>query len=271
MVQIATDGGFLEHPFALTSLLIAPAERVEVVMDFSNCAPGAKIILRNDAVTPYPGGDPVDPDTTGQILQFEVENSLRVFCPLPDTLNRIPRLTPNVPPRYLFINEIDAENGPTTVLLCNSHWMDPGTEFPIVGSTEDWVIANLTDDTHPIHLHLIFFHVISRQPFDAAAYAEVVKNHMPGDPIPSPEPYATGAPEPPDPSERGWKDTVRVIPGHITTIRVRFAPQRAPLSTRPGQNYFPFDPTEDPEYVWHCHMLAHEDNDMMRPMKLVEA
>ena len=126
-------------------------------------------------------------------------------------------------------------------------------------------------DTHPIHLHLVQFQIRSRQPFDADAYKAARDSVKDGETAPMPEEFATGKRVPPEPNERGWKDTVRMNPGEITRIRVRFAPQNVPVcASAPGENYYPFDPCEEPGYVWHCHILDHEDNEMMRPFEVTK-
>lgn len=161
-------------------------------------------------------------------------------------------------------------------------WARPVSELPRVGSTEDWEIINLTGDTHPIHIHLIQFQVLNRQGIDVTRYTNdwVALNGMPPLDHPTivlpPESYLIGSPTSPDPNEQGWKDTIRVnpdsvAPGAVTRIRVRFAPQDAnPAQALPGVNLFPFDPTFGPGYVWHCHILDHEDNEMMRPYKVIK-
>ena len=125
------------------------------------------------------------------------------------------------------------------------------TETPQVGAVEDWVYVNLTADTHPMHMHLVTFQVIGRTPFDVQAYEEANEglHGVPGGIDPSP--FATGPMEPPDPTERGFKDTVKVNPGYFTTIRARF---ELPAGVSAPQTY-----------VHHCHIVEHEDNDMMRP------
>ncbi len=270
MFQIGTDGGYLEEPVELNALLIAPSERADVIIDFSSCKPGTKIILRNDAIGPYPSGSPVDPETTGQIMLFEVIHSCCDFSPLPRKLNYIPKLVNDSPDKYFVLNEIEGPNGPVVVLLNNQHWEAPISEISTVGATEDWIFVNTTMDTHPIHIHLIEFQPISRQPFDAEAYAAACPDLNAFQCATSPDDFVTGPEMPPDPNERGWKDTIRCNPGELTKVRIRFAPQSLPLECGgKGVNSFPFDPTKEPGYVWHCHMLAHEDNDMMRPYKLV--
>ena len=85
-----------------------------------------------------------------------------------------------------------------------------------------------------------------------------------------PRDFLTGPSEPPSPQESGWKDTFVAPPGKVTRVRIRFAPQYTKESDLvPGFNPFPFDATVGPGYVWHCHILDHEDNDMMRPMKML--
>ena len=142
---------------------------------------------------------------------------------------------------------------PTWFLNLNGVHFDQGpvTETPRVGAVEDWVYVNLTADTHPMHMHLVTFQVIGRTPFDVQAYEEANEgpHGVPGGIDPSP--YATGPIEPPDPTERGFKDTVKANPGTFTTIRARFD--------------LPTGVSAPQTYVHHCHIVEHEDNDMMRP------
>ena len=179
--------------------------------------------------------------------------------------------------------------GPLEVLLNGQKWMAPTTEQPRVGDTEDWEIPNLTADTHPIHLHLVQFQLVSRQGFDVAGYtaawlaanaAGSATGMPPWDntytPIPvDVRPFLKGKAVPAAPNEQGWKDTVQMNPGEVTVIRVRFAPQDAPTTgvgaPTAGTNLYPFDPAlaTSPGYVWHCHIIDHEDNEMMRRYKVV--
>jgi hypothetical protein len=168
------------------------------------------------------------------------------------------------------------------------------SELPTEGETEVWQIINLTMDAHPIHLHLVQFQLLTRQDFDAMAYdtiynAAFVAAGQPGGFVgafgppldydtgrdtsgtqwttylggnPDVTPYLMGAPTTALPNERGWKDTFIMYPGQVTTVIVRWAPQ----DTRGMVNkYFSFDPSIGPGYVWHCHIVDHEDNEMMRP------
>lgn len=274
--QIASDGGYLKSPVKLNKLLIAPGERAELLIDFSELAPGAKVILTNDANAPFPNGLPVDPLTTGQVMQFTVLPTPKVTPPkLPTILNTIAKLTPNMPTRTLTLNEAMGPGGPVMVLL-NGQTMDaPVTETPRVGSTEIWEIVNMTADTHPIHLHLVQFQLQNRQAFDVARYTADWNNLNGGGMLPlmqptvalSPTPYKTGGVISAPQNEVGWKDTIQARTGEITRLIVRIAPQSAtPTSAAPGVNLFSFDPTVGPGYVWHCHILDHEDNEMMRPL-----
>jgi FtsP/CotA-like multicopper oxidase with cupredoxin domain len=131
-------------------------------------------------------------------------------------------------------------------------------ERPKLGSTEDWRLVNATDDSHPIHLHLIQFQVIDRTPFDRDGYKaalEAARAANPNAANPDPRPFFTGAPIAPDANERGWKDTVRANPLQVTRIRARWT--------------LPAGVTAPQRYVFHCHILEHEDNSMMRPLELV--
>ncbi|BDG09336.1 multicopper oxidase family protein [Anaeromyxobacter paludicola] len=309
MVQIGTEGGFLPAPVTLNAppqpigfdpagnavrytLLLAPAERADIVIDFSNVPPGSRLVLYNDAPAPFPMGDPLndyftgDPDQTAAggapttragfgpntrtLLQFRVlplqgardpasyDAIARGLVPLPP----VPALDPaHAKVRDLTLNEdfdelgrliqrlgtarqagVDSQGLPTW----GRNYMDPATETPRAGDVEVWRVFNLTGDTHPVHFHLVNVQVLSRQPFDPGAW--------------NGKPRFTGPARPPDANERGWKETVRMNPGECTTVIMRFdlpqVPFAVPQSPRTG-GY---------EYVWHCHILEHEEHDMMRPL-----
>ncbi len=282
--MIGTEGGYLQSAVKLNSIVIAPGERADILVDFSKLAPGTKIIMTNNAKAPYPAGDPVDPETTGQIMQFTVGSKCGFTARwLPSILNptlkgTYPTLRPTNFTRTLtYFEEMNSDGEPLGVFLNGQRWVAPVTETPRIGSTEDWWLVNPTMDTHPIHTHLTMFQVLYRIPFNATAYEEdwMALNGMVPLPINqtptvlSVQPYLTGPAESPLASERGWKDTVQTPPGYVTVIRIRWAPQDAPVSGPcapvPGVNLYKFDATTGPGYVWHCHIIDHEDNEMMRP------
>jgi spore coat protein A len=273
IIQIGTDGGYLPKPVMLRDLTIAPGERADVVIDFSGLPPGTRILLKNGAKAPYPHGTPPDPQTTAQVMQFRV---VPLTAPdtsvIPPVLHSIPVLTPDSPKRTLTLTELMGPGGPIAMFLDGRRWDAAASENPRVGSTEIWEIVNLTADTHPIHLHLVQFQLLNRQKFQMNKYMKAYMMLNPTLPTDTPvnppvEPYLQGKPMPPAPNESGWKDTIQAHPGEVTRILVRFAPV-ATLESTPGINLYPFDPTVEPGYVWHCHILEHEDNEMMRPLKL---
>jgi FtsP/CotA-like multicopper oxidase with cupredoxin domain len=212
--------------------------------------------------------------------------------------------------RQLVLVEVEGPTGgPIQVLLNNTNWEGmregtmtpiPGskvvdgnylTELPKVGATEEWEIVNLTEDAHPIHVHLLQFQILNRQEVDDKRYRDKYNSLFPGGtyipgfgpPLPYNEPNASGAlggnPDVtpylqgaivlPDANEAGWKDTIKVYPHGmhaVTRIVLRWAPTPTAVdAVKPGQNLYSFDPTTGPGYVWHCHILDHEDNEMMRP------
>jgi spore coat protein A, manganese oxidase len=283
---IGTEGGYLKAPATVQNFLIAPGERFDVLADFSNVPAGTEVTLLNSASAPFPDGDPVDPATTGQIMKFVVgsKNGQKAKN-LPAALN--PTLTgafPNLPSptlnRSLVLTEVMGEGGPLELLLDGQKYDAAISELPRQGTTEEWVIANPTADTHPIHLHLVQFQVVKRQQYDAVAHnnAWMAANQEAGNgeapPWTGPTvnvnvtdinpdtgmPYLFGPEIFPDATEQGWKDTVKMNPGEVTWIRVRFTSQNGAA--------FSFDPTVG-YYVWHCHIIDHEDNEMMRKYQVV--
>lgn len=275
--QIGSDGGYLPQPAVLTAVQLAPTERVDILIDFSQLAPETKIILQNTSpITPF------DPETTGQVMQFTVKESPAVAPrPLPPVLNRLPVLRPDRPNRNVTMRVVPVVSGGIKLLLNGQTFHSPVSETPQVGSTEDWNLINLGGGTHAIHLHLIQFQLVSRQAFDVERYIAdwEALNGAPPYPLDHPtielpvEPYLIGDPIPPAPDESGWKDTIRALGNMVTKIRVRWAPQELPTgAVLPGQNKFPINPFVGPGYIWHCHMLEHEDedNELMRPLRVLK-
>lgn len=236
--QIGSDGGYLPIPVTMTSLLFAPGERCDVLIDFSGLSAGTKIIVKNSAVTPFPVGTLTDPLTDGTLMRFTVTaNPGQVPAALPATLNTIPVLTPTNQ-RILTLKEVQGPLGPLEVLLNGQKMAAPVSELPAYHSTEDWIIINLTMDAHPIHLHLVQFETISRQAINNTAYEAAwlalnAAGSATGTPPwdnnyvvkeLDPTPYLLGAPSGPQPNEAGWKDTVKMFPSEVTIIRARFSP-----------------------------------------------
>ena len=293
-IQIGGDGSYLPAPETLTEALIAPAERADILIDFSNVPAGTKIILKNTANQPFPGGDPNDPGTTGHVMRFEVMNTPAVHPhPLPAKLIDIPTLieTEGIGnPKLFTLNEQESDVGePVAVLIDGQHFDAEVTETPNVGTTEAWYFQNLTEDAHPVHVHLVEFQLEDRQDIDVDRFKAYWES-LNGATLPLNHPtiranvedavfdpatgtthdFLTGPSEPPSARESGWKDTFIAPPGKVTRVRLRFAPQYSKEANLvPGVNPFPFDSTAGPGYVWHCHILDHEDNDMMRPMKMI--
>jgi bilirubin oxidase len=276
---VGGDGGFQTKPKKLDSLLIGPAERLDVVVDFSNAPAGSPLYLINEGPDePYGGGvggvdyEYSDPATTGQVMMLNVVPRTSADRSVPPQL--IPALLPtqnlgnptNV--RKVSVNEMESGTvfsdynvdgsgnlvdiiesvtgvpfGPTISMLGTLNslgapapfpWMDPITENPGNGTTEIWEIYNFTEDAHPIHMHLVEFQVVNREPLLSDTIATLIPA--------TPQGMVRG----PEAWELGSKDTLIAYPGEVTRVKARF--------DRPGL------------YVWHCHILSHEDNDMMRPM-----
>jgi spore coat protein A, manganese oxidase len=248
-VQIGTDQGLLSAPVQVGRLLLAPGERADVIVDFRGAA-AKSLRLLNDAPAPYPNGKVPDRRTVADVMDFRVSRPLTRA----DTRTIPGKLRPVVPlsekdatVRHMALREYkDAKGGPITVLLNGRKWDAPITVRPRLGDTEVWHLINTTEDAHPIHLHLVRFQVLDRQAFDVNAYLARWGAERPGegpDPI-AVAPYLRGRRRAPPAQERGWKDNVRADPGEVVRIIARFDGYAG-------------------KYPWHCHMLEHEDNEMM--------
>ena len=248
--QIGTDAGLLPAPLSLHYLIFSPGERFDVVIDFSEHA-GGNFAMTNDAPAPYARGGEVVP---AEVMLFKVTKPLagKDTSLLPETLSAMAPLNPAhaVRERLLALTEMDRPSDGYTMMgmLGGKHWDDPITEDPKAGTMEIWSFANTTGDVHPMHIHLVRFQVLNRQPFDVKQYLQSGKL------------VYTGIPMSPESNERpAWKDTVKTYAGYITRVIARFD---LPAGTQvaPGQEF---------RYVWHCHVLEHEDNEMMRPYNVV--
>jgi spore coat protein A len=228
MHQIGSDQGLLAAPVAVKYVQLAPGERADVVVDFSQSR-GAKLELVSDAFT---------------LMQFRVDaKRVSDASELPKSLRPIDRLDESraTVTRRLTLDEnqnLVAES--LGMLLNKTPWHAPITEKPRLGSTEIWEFVNLTEDVHPIHLHLVRFQILDRRSFDWFQYMTQESLRF------------LAPPMPPDANEMGWKDTVRVNAKTVTRIIV-------PFEGFAGK------------YVWHCHILEHEDNEMMRPYEVLRA
>jgi spore coat protein A, manganese oxidase len=341
IVQIGTEAGFLDFPALLNSppqpcqivldsagnwqanskynLLLAPGERVDIIVDFSNVPAGSNLILYNDAPAPFPMGDARndyytgDPDfsdtglgtggapttlpgfgpNTRTLMQFRVvarngaadppslsllEGLARVGAAVGGSqFNALMAPAAAISPasavkvRNLTLNEdfdsygrliqqlgTDVVTDPTAGTFLRDYDSAP-TEVIKAGSTEIWRIYNLTGDTHPMHFHLVNVRVLSRRPFTYTIANGKLKPTL-------------GPARPADPNERGLKETVRMNPGEMTEILIKFdlpkkLPFSVPYSPRLQQQY---NGLKGYEYVWHCHILEHEEHDMMRPLVIID-
>jgi len=224
--SIGTDQGLLPAPVTSKRVALAPGERADVVVDFTDCR-GQQIVLKSDALT---------------VMQFRVSaNKVSDNSSVPAQLRPVPKIPESdaTKTRLLTLDEYDnlvAE--PILMLLNGKYWHEPITENPTLNSTEIWTFVNPTDDTHPIHLHAVRFQILDRQNYEPWTYLTKKEFRYLGPRVP------------PEPAEAGWKDTVTAHSKMVTRIIVKF-------DSYPGR------------YVWHCHILEHEDNEMMRPYEIV--
>jgi spore coat protein A, manganese oxidase len=261
--QIGNEGGFLSAPVNLSAdhgnrLLVGLAERVDLIVDFTNVPEGHHVLGNVGPDEPFAGGEPgedfepADPDSTGQVMQFRVSPATGPDPTTPPQFLQLPPVAP-LPPETVtrplaLLEEMSAhfEDAPAAAMLGNVEngiavhrmWSEAVTDNPDVGATEVWEFYNFTADAHPMHIHEVTFEVVNRQAID---FEEDDMGHIHGiQPV--------GDPSPPEAGETGLKDTVTAYPGQVTRVRAHF--------DTPGQ------------FVWHCHIVEHEDNEMMRPYRI---
>ncbi len=270
---IGSDGGLLPRPVAKTTLLIAPGERYDLIVDFTGVPLDSVVMLTNDAPAPYPGGGETEIPV---LMQINVNTPVPATDPdrsvLPSQLKLISRPnllpTPGIPPRDIVLKEnADEFDNPVEVMLNGYHFMDPTTDFVKKGTVETWNWINLTGDAHPMHIHLVQFAVVNRQAIDVDGYTTAWLAYLAANRDPALKPnvnnYLIGAPIPPAPEDMGLKDTVKVLPGFVTRVRAKFTlPSTSKVSIVNGRATYG-------EWVYHCHILEHEENDMMRPFEVV--
>ncbi|CAI5951528.1 unnamed protein product [Closterium sp. NIES-64] len=269
--SIGSDGGYLARPLRRSSLLVVPGTRHDLLLDF-NAAPGwcRSVIVVNSASIPFPVGGPAD-WFTGVVMRFIINQRSPVKPPaLPKSLSPADWFA-GVVMRIIFdqrsrVNP-PALNKPTALLRSLLALPNKLPHVPPVDLSQSvkqrwltivflWHIINPTFETHPIHLHLIQHRPISRRPINSGGLINGTCSLAPSSPF-KPSCF-TGPARPVPQHERGWKDTTVAWPDSVLTIFVPFKGQDG----KP----FPFDATKGPGYVWHCHAMEHEDNDMMRPL-----
>jgi spore coat protein A len=288
-LQIGSDGGLLNRPVQLTQLLLAPGERADLLVDFSGLAKGTLVEMGNSAPTPFPGGAHAGHrggSPLQQIMQFQgtgspgwtgaitTSTNLRPVTPI----ERLNTVAPAKTRTNSLVEVLDPAGMPVKALLNNRTFesTDYLSEVVAPNTLEVWEFVNTTVDAHPIHLHLVQFQVMNRQAVNTTAYLAAtydtngngmvdagLEDGFGPYPAPSANPYLTGKVQAPAANEMGWKDTVVAPPGMVTRIMVPFGDlgegkpkvaARAVYSPAAG----------DHDYVWHCHILEHEENDMMQ-------
>ena len=242
LTQIGSDQGLLPSPVMLRELAIACAERADIILDFSSLA-GQRLTMINQSqpIMEFRVTERPVPFAETQPLQnprsptpiFSVPRQLR-------SIERIPE-SAAVRTRTLTLNEYMHPKTHVMLMLLNGkYWHDRVSEDPLLGSIEIWNLINTTQDLHPIHLHLVRFQVLDRRAFDVDDFLNYNKFHY------------LGEPARPEPGETGWKDTIQVHPETVTRIII-------PFKGYPGR------------YLWHCHLLEHAANEMMRPFEVRRA
>lgn len=279
-IHVGSDSAYNAKPEMINELLVAPSEIADVIIDFSKSSSDSAV-LYNDAPSPYPSGDPVD-EANSQVMKFIVKAGHEAdTSKIPSRLIEYP--SPNMSDasvtRYITLYEhmsgMDNMTSKDDMGMHDMHkrithfdingmsYDAPATETPKVGSTEIWNVINLSMHNHPMHIHLGLFvaldqtELVEMDEFKKCMIKvnDAIKCNV--------DKYTRGKKIGVPAHEKGWKNVYKMMPGYVTRILVRFSFINSNTS-------YPFDATAEPGYVYHCHILGHEDNVMMRPLKLVK-
>ncbi|XP_061360026.1 multicopper oxidase LPR1-like [Gastrolobium bilobum] len=264
-IHVGSDSAYIDKPVITNKTVVGPSEIIDVIVDFSESRTNFAN-LANDAPYPYPSGNPVN-EANNKVMKF-------IILPHPEVdTSRVPQKLLEYPSadlssvsdtRYITMYEYTSNTGQPTHLYLNAKPFEaPVTETPKEGSTELWYVINLTGDNHPLHIHLALFKVLDQtelvksDEFKSCMMRinDALKCHV--------EKYARGRKVAVPGNEKGWKNVFKIIPGYVTKILVRFSYIHTNAS-------YAFDATAEPGYLYHCHILDHEDNSMMRPFKVIK-
>ena len=281
---IGSDGGLLDAPVQVAALDLSAGERYDVLIDFTGCQPGEQIEMLNSMQISWAGQMPGGHRVPG-IMRFDVTDRPGKVTSIPDTLRGSagkPAVLPPLPKATVepVNHTLNVNINPRGMLMTwlmmnidNLMFDSPDVDVAHQGTVQQWNLINTdpTIQTHSIHIHVAQFRVLGRQDFDQLGF--MFKEGFPltvgSRWAPSAESYASGPLQPPAPYEAGWKDTVRCPRGQITRVLVRW-PSAAELGFDPDAPFVGPDGTKLRGYVWHCHMLDHEDHEMMRRFRLVD-
>jgi spore coat protein A len=288
---VGNDGGLLDAPVPTNAIRMSPGERYDLLVDFSSV--DGSVLLCNDEAPPFQAAM-LGAVAMPLFCRFTVGSARGFTGPVPTTLRAGGRTPDPLPPlptptrtRTVSVSQPYALRVPPAYMALNNlRYTDPDIEMPKAGTVERWDIVNVTDDPHPIHLHLVMFRILGRQPLRTV---ELQATHI-QPPLgvkwtPDPEPFLAGPLLPPAPWEAGWKDTVRADRGTVTRILVRFptadelgfdpdAPFQRPsvppsVAARTSHGHATGAATDLQGYMWHCHILDHEDHEMMLRYRVV--
>jgi spore coat protein A len=232
---IGNELGLLPAPVnGVGQLTIAPGERYEVVVNFAGLNTGDEVLLENSAGAPFPNGTV---DLT-DVMKFRVLATAGDTDPLPATLRPVAPIDPatSVATRDLRLKRSGDDGCGRQNWLINDLGWHHITEYPELGTVEIWRFINDSGVAHPMHMHLVAFQVLDRQGFTTGPGGEII-------PI--------GSPQLPPAEERGWKDTATVWPNQILRVIARFEDYKG-------------------RYAYHCHILEHEDHEMMRQFRTIQ-
>jgi FtsP/CotA-like multicopper oxidase with cupredoxin domain len=281
---IGSDGGLLDSPVEVLGVDVVSAERYDLLVDFTGFEPGDSVELMNTSQISWVG-QVGGSGRVGNIMRFTANENVGKYTQIPKNLRggrkqpgKLPELlTATAPAANHTLNvNLNADGELTSRLnmnIDNLAFDSPDIDIVRQGAVEQWnlVNADVVLQTHAVHLHLAQFRVIGRQNFDRRRYASEQDSpgHIGDRWSPSAEDYVTGPLQEPAPYELGWKDTVRCPRGQITRVLVRW-PTIGELGFDPDAPFSAPDGTKLQGYVWHCHMLDHEDNEMMRRLRILD-
>ncbi|KHS58388.1 hypothetical protein QX51_02950 [Terrisporobacter othiniensis] len=253
MIQIGSDGGYIDKPQELSYFSLYPGERIDLLIDFSRYNENNKIIMKNLFSS----------DECKDIMEFNVISiRQKIEYNLPKILTKYPPMKINTKKKSTILLKREKGDYRDGYFINNETYLNPPNIITKVGSTFIWEFINLCDDDICIHIHLTNFQILERQKINKLKCKKMYDENKE---LSCRDEIYEGAVILPELYEEGFKDTLYCPPSFITRIIIRYAPTYIMEEVNVGENYFSFNTSNGPEYIINSQILEQKDNYLVRP------